>query len=88
MIKSESLSLLDYKGNRPHYIAFGAAFGNLDWLCCAGLVQFELFLQIKSLKMNLIASVVFESRHPRPVEVHRRVGSWYPIRTTREMRSA
>jgi len=71
---------LDYKGNKAHYRFLVLAFGkNLRLAsCCGRELSFE-FPQISNLlKMNLLLSVVFESRQSKPVEVpFRRVGSWY-----------
>jgi molybdopterin/thiamine biosynthesis adenylyltransferase len=66
--KKRSLSLLDYKGTGS-LIAFGAALENLRLASAAAGIVIRIIPQIKSFKDEFIASVVFESRQSKPVEV-------------------
>jgi tRNA A37 threonylcarbamoyladenosine dehydratase len=66
--KKRSVSLLDYKGTGS-LIAFGAALENLRLASAAAGIVIRIIPQIKSFEEEFIASVVFESRLSKPVEV-------------------
>jgi hypothetical protein len=66
--KKRSFSLLDYKGTGS-LIAFGAALENLRLAAAAVGIVIRIIPQIKSFEEEFIASVVFESRLSKPVDV-------------------
>lgn len=80
--KRRSLSLLDYKGTGS-LIAFGGALENLRLASAAAGIVIRIIPQINSFEEEFIASVVFESRLSKPLDVpFVELAAGIPLRTT------